>query len=123
MIPADCILIEATNLGIDERNVFPENNEVEVKNVSEYSKLDSGEIINNHTDNPNPFLFFNTRVTTGHGKALVCCVGENTFAARRGCINPKEKKEPEFVIEKQLVTIRKTIGAYAALTCIICIII
>ena len=36
----------------------------------------------NHKEHPDPFLFTDSKVMTGQGKALVCCVGDNTLLAR-----------------------------------------
>jgi Ca2+-transporting ATPase len=38
-------------------------------------------LVDNHKTNPDPFLFSDTKVMTGTGKALVCCVGNNTLLA------------------------------------------
>lgn len=44
--------------------------------------MDESDEPNNHKDNPDPFLFTDSKVMTGAGKAVVCAVGENTLAAR-----------------------------------------
>lgn len=49
---------------------------------------------NNHKDNPDPFLFTNSKVMTGHGKAVVCAVGENTMGAR-------SRKKTDLVIQEE----------------------
>lgn len=38
--------------------------------------------IDNHNRHPDPFLLSDSKVMTGQGKAIVCCVGENTLLAR-----------------------------------------
>jgi magnesium-transporting ATPase (P-type) len=76
--------------------------------------------MNNHNDNPNPFLFYSSKVMSGHAKALVCCVGDQTYAARRKIQEEKEEKKQPFLIEIQLQAIRRTLSAYALLTCLTC---
>jgi magnesium-transporting ATPase (P-type) len=38
--------------------------------------------VDNHKDNPDPFLFADSKVMSGQGKAIVCAVGDNTMLAR-----------------------------------------
>ena len=40
------------------------------------------ESIDNHDANPDCFLYTNSNVMTGQGRALVCAVGENTFLSK-----------------------------------------
>jgi magnesium-transporting ATPase (P-type) len=37
---------------------------------------------NNHKEHPDPFIFSNSKILTGSGKALVCCVGKSTKLSR-----------------------------------------
>lgn len=71
----------------NESHVSKETSEV-------YQQLDESDEPNNHKDNPDPFLFTDSKVMTGHGKAVVCAVGENTMAARR-------RKKNDLVIEEE----------------------
>lgn len=50
--------------------------------------------LDNHEDHPDPFLYSDSKIMTGQGKAIVCCVGENTLLARNR--SPKD-----LVIEEQ----------------------
>lgn len=36
----------------------------------------------NHKEHPDPFLFADSKILTGQGKALVLAVGDSTYAAR-----------------------------------------
>jgi magnesium-transporting ATPase (P-type) len=69
-IPADCILIEAMDLTVDEALYHEDRETVKRKWISEGSIEE-----NNHTENPDPFLLTNSLVMTGSGKAIVCSVG------------------------------------------------
>ena len=40
------------------------------------------EDIDNHKQHPDPFLLSDSKVMTGQGRAIVCCVGGNTLLAR-----------------------------------------
>jgi magnesium-transporting ATPase (P-type) len=75
-VPADCILFDSFEVACDE-SLFSGNKRL----VSKSTLTDS-----NLIDNPNPFLFSNSLVMQGQGKALVCCVGDNT------CIGAKKEK-------------------------------
>jgi len=44
--------------------------------------MDENDEPNNHKDNPDPFLFTDSKVMTGHGKAVICAVGDSTMKAR-----------------------------------------
>jgi P-type Ca2+ transporter type 2C len=88
-VPADCILVEEMNITVDQTLYHPDASKLE-KNISRV--LGKGE--DNHTDHPDPFLLSNSKVMTGQGKAIVCCVGENTLLARN-------RKPKDLVIEEQ----------------------
>jgi hypothetical protein len=44
--------------------------------------MDPNDEPDNHKEHPDPFLFTDSKVMTGQGKALVCAVGDYTMAAR-----------------------------------------
>ena len=54
-----------------------------MKETSKYffGKEEDGEP-DNHLKNPDPFLFADSKVMTGEGKALICAVGDSTMLAR-----------------------------------------
>jgi magnesium-transporting ATPase (P-type) len=91
-VPADCILIEEMHVTVDQSMYNPSETAVE-KDSSKYHGLDAPEV-DNHTEHPDPFLFSDSKVMTGQGKAIVCCVGENTLLARN-------RKPKDLVIEEQ----------------------
>lgn len=46
-----------------------------MKEESQVWMTANGKIEDNHRDNPDPFLFTDSKIVEGQGKALVCCVG------------------------------------------------
>lgn len=74
-VPADCVLIEEMGIKVDQSIYY-----TEVKNPKERGKhvncaketSMNDENGDNHRTNPDPFLFSNSKVMTGQGKALVC---------------------------------------------------
>lgn len=94
-VPADCILIEEMNITVDQSMYFPSQTNVEKEQSIYYG--DQGDMdnhIDNHEDHPDPFLYSDSKIMTGQGKAIVCCVGENTLLARN-------RKPNDLVIEEQ----------------------
>jgi magnesium-transporting ATPase (P-type) len=84
-IPADCILIEGTDIGTDESTLTGEP-----ELVDKYA-LNS----ENYSSNPNPFLYAKTLLGNGQGIALVCAVGPNTRSGMAANIlNIEDDKTP-----------------------------
>lgn len=79
-MPADCIIIDEMNITVDQSMYF-KNQKCVIKNTSKYFGH-SGEEEDNHKDNPDPFLFSNSKIMSGSGKAVVCCVGKSTKLSR-----------------------------------------
>ncbi len=81
-VPADCILIEGTDISTDESAMTGEPEQVEKAPVNE----------GNYQHNPNPFLLGKTLVESGQGLALICAVGTHT---RSGMAEEKLNIEEE----------------------------
>jgi len=81
-IPADCVLIDGTDIATDESAMTGEPEQVEKAAVTQH----------NYMHNPNPFLIGKTLVESGQGLALVCAVGVNT---RSGMAEEKLNIEEE----------------------------
>ena len=79
-VPADCILIEEMNVTVDQSiyNLGEEDEEYVFKECSIFYGRDEDEV-DNHLENPDPFLLQDSKIMTGQGKAVVCCVGKNTL--------------------------------------------
>lgn len=80
-VPADCILVEEMNIMVDQSMYFEGQIKVD-KEESRKQTSQNGEVIDNHRDHPDPFLFTDSKIMTGQGKGLVCAVGESTLLAR-----------------------------------------
>lgn len=67
-VPADCLLIDGTDISVDERFYHPEGHrDIKVKTVA---------VEDNLNESPDPFIFTESLVESGSGKALVCAVGK-----------------------------------------------
>ena len=84
-VPADCILLEEMNITVDQSAYFPGQTNAQKENSAYYGAHpnDPHAEVDNHKQHPDPFLFTDTKVMTGQGKALVCCVGPNTVLATK----------------------------------------
>lgn len=81
-IPADCILLEGTDIATDESGLTGEPEQVEKSPLSP----------ENYEHNPSPFLLAKTLVVSGQGLAIVCSVGSHT---RSGMAEEKLNIEEE----------------------------
>ena len=90
-VPADCLLVEEMNITVDQSLYFKDKDGTGehlsvAKEPSDYygeHQLDQygAPMPDNHKSNPDPFLFSDTKIMTGSGKALICCVGKHTLLA------------------------------------------
>jgi Ca2+-transporting ATPase len=76
-VPADCIILEEMNMKVDQSMYNPNETEVDKE---ESTVNESGH--DNHKEHPDPFLFTDSKIVCGQGKAIVCCVGENTILGK-----------------------------------------
>ena len=84
------------NVTVDESMYFKNKIDYVAKGISEVYREQQRKMDNeyhNHRSNPDPFLLSDSKVMTGQGKAIVCCVGDNTLLARN-------KKPKDLVIEE-----------------------
>lgn len=99
-VPADCILLSATDVSADEAALTGEPEQLEKFDVTEH----------NVDYNPSPFLLANTLIATGSGSALVCAVGIHT---RSGQAEQKMNIEDEETpLQGKLGTIANQIGGF-----------
>ena len=66
-VPADCVVIEATDLLVDEIFYNDEKPLIKKKLVATSENME---------ENPDCFLLSQTLIKSGVGKAVVCCVGK-----------------------------------------------
>lgn len=71
-IPADCILLQSTDLSCSEAGLTGEPEPLHKSHVT----------ADNFSSNPVPFVLASTLAETGEGRALVAAVGRNTRAGR-----------------------------------------
>lgn len=71
-VPADCILIQGTDVACDESEMTGEPDQIEKNSLS----------VNNIKHQPDPFLLAKTLIMKGEGLALVVAVGPNTLCGR-----------------------------------------
>lgn len=62
-VPADCILLEEMNITVDQSIYFPKQVDA-AKETSDYFGPQA-ETVDNHLNNPDPFLFSNSKISTG----------------------------------------------------------
>jgi len=96
-VPADCILIEEMNIAVDQSMYYNGQNLVSKEQSVTYSGHNEPD---NHKEHPDPFLFTDSKIKSGQGRAIVCCVGENTLLA-------KSRKPADMVIEEQNTDLEK----------------
>lgn len=90
-IPADCLLVEGTDITVDEK-IYASGAESPIvrKNVATPENVDSL---------PDPFLLSETLIASGSGKAVVCCVGAKS---RRGVKQPKLDTTTKTPLQRKL---------------------
>jgi len=105
-LPADSIVIRGIDIQADESSMTGEPDEMAKFAITE----------DNFEHNPSPFLMAKTMLTKGEGKALVVCVGMNTFA---GKIEEKLHLEDEATPRQQKLEVIANeigkIGVYVAI--------
>lgn len=113
LIPADCILLEEMNVTVDESMYHrPGSGQDSVAKECSFQFMDPQKP-DNHKDNPDPFLYADSKVMTGQGKAIVCAVGNMTRLARNRKEGDLVMKEQTTHLEHLLEKISEQIGKYA----------
>ena len=111
-IPADCVLVEETNISVDQSMYNPKHISEEKEMSHKASDPDSEEP-DNHKEHPDPFLLSSSMVMTGSGRALVCAVGKNTRLARSRQPQDLQIKEQQTFLEEKLEVLASSITSYA----------
>jgi len=70
------------NVTIDQSQYFKGDTAASKENSIFYNSNNPNDDPDNHKEHPDPFLFTNSKVMTGQGKAVVCSVGDYTMLAR-----------------------------------------
>lgn len=71
-VPADCVLVNSTDLSINESNLTGEAEAMNKQHVT----------AENYQTNPQPFIMSSSLVESGEARAIVCAVGEHTQAGK-----------------------------------------
>lgn len=110
-IPADCVIIEETNIKVDQSMYNPQETFVE-KSLSN-TNVEYGP--DNHKTNPDPFLLSASKIMSGSGRAIVCSVGDNTRLSRSTNKEDLVIKEQQTFLEQKLEDISNAVTQYALL--------
>ena len=105
-IPADCLLISGNDVTVDERYYHPSKHSI-IKNKNVCTE-------DNHGDTVDPFLYTQSLVTRGSGKALVCAVGDHS---RRGTDKAQgiEDNADQTPLQEKLDNVGTQLSKYAIL--------
>jgi magnesium-transporting ATPase (P-type) len=79
-VPADCVLVDETNITVDESMYNSKDTAVEKSESFCYGDEYNREY-DNHKEHPDPFLLSGSMIMTGSGRAIVCAVGKETRLA------------------------------------------
>ena len=118
-VPCDCLIIDETNITADQSMYNPVDTVVE----KEQSYVYPGSYTpDNHKENPDTFLLASSMIMTGSGKALVCCVGDNTQLARKRKPQDLKIEEQQTYLEEKLEQLANSIQQYALIVAFVIII-
>jgi len=116
-VPADCILIDEMNITVDQSMYYPRDTKkdkessVHTPNNNEHGVPEGDQ--DNHKGHPDPFLFSDSKIMTGQGKAIVCAVGDHTLMALNRKAGDLQINEQLTFLEEKLDMCAKNIGTYA----------
>ncbi|MFO0116270.1 MAG: hypothetical protein ACK521_01145 [bacterium] len=103
-VPADCILIEESDMHVDERSILTTISESAESLIADRTNSKYSEkgclTEDNIKSNPDTVLLKDTLVMTGSGKAVVLCTGKHTLVE-------KEKIDQEFNSEEDLTPLQR----------------
>jgi magnesium-transporting ATPase (P-type) len=106
-IPADCILIEGSDITVDESYYYEDDATAIKKSVA---------TANNSMDYPDPFLLSNTLIMSGSGKAIVCAVGARS---KRGIEEDPLDTSSKTALQTKLQNLGGTFTKYAIIAAFI----
>ena len=108
-VPADCRIIEAVGLSIEESALTGENNPVcKDENAVLNRNILPADMIN--------MAFATTTITSGRGEAVVCDIGMNTKVGQIANLIMKNDS-PETPLQRKLGEVGKKLGLVALLIC------
>ena len=86
----------------------------------EESQLANGE--DNHKSHPDPFLYTDSKIMTGQGKAIICAVGDSTLLAKSRRPEDLKIEEQNTDLEKKLTKVSDQLSKYALAATILSVI-
>ncbi len=103
-IPADCVVIDATRLKVDENYYHKGEPTIKDKKVCHSDNMD---------ENPDCFLLSQSLILNGSGKAVVCSVGEHSrrFEVEKELLN-EPFGDPDSPLAQKLEVIGGQLGMY-----------
>lgn len=99
-VPADCIILDEMNIVVDQSMYEKQATRVPKEESTTYKQHDQNGYKDNHAYHPDPFLFTDSKIMNGQGKAIVCCVGDNTLLS-------KSRKPSDLVLNEQKTDLEK----------------
>lgn len=122
-MPADCILLEEMNISCDQSMYYCGEQIVEKEeSKAPYQDNEGNHVEDNHKDHPDPFLFTDSKIMSGQGKAIICAVGDNTQLALNRQPGELKIEEQQTDLEKKLEKTSKMISKYAQLAAILTVV-
>lgn len=111
IIPADGILIEASNVEVDESAMTGENDKVIKASYKEAltlknEHLEKGATVtegNSHHLIPSPICISGTTLAEGRGKLLILCIGENSVEGRVSDLTSQDQPETPLQLKLEKV--------------------
>jgi magnesium-transporting ATPase (P-type) len=68
------------HIKVDESMFDPNSFGIEKETSKDYRRFDM-DAPDNHKENPDPYLLAGSLIMSGEGRAIVCCIGDNTRLA------------------------------------------
>lgn len=92
------------------------------KEESTFEYQEDGSVKDNHTLNPDCFVYTDCKVMSGAGKAVVCAVGASTVIAQKRGLQDIKIDEQKTNLEEKLEKVANQIGKYAIAATVISVI-
>ena len=118
-MPADCILVEESDLRTDERFYFPipEVSDADVARTKEDMKYQQKQCSDgeNHHQNPDSFVLQDTLVISGSAKAIALAVGKGTLKQKEIIGEQFINEEDETPLQNKLALFSSLLGSWSTL--------
>lgn len=116
-MPADCILVEESDLRIDERFFFPipECSDADAARSKDDLKYQQKQCSDgeNHYQNPDSFVLQDTLVISGSAKAIALAVGKRTLKSKEIIGEQFIDEEDETPLQNKLSLFSSLLGSWS----------